>query len=192
MADQTFTSGQILTAAQMTTLQSDIGMISITPTGATNATLSGAVATIGAGVSSFTISGCFTSSFTNYRVILSGIAASADQADFRLTFNNSAGTTYATVGVNMDYNSATQYPIGPVNRTYLVVGGSSTTSNNCTFDVFMPYAAAQTFVNSTFNGTNHVMWYNSRDTNAASQTGFTITAASGTFSGGTVRVQAYR
>jgi hypothetical protein len=176
----------------MSTLQSNTGLVQIIPTGVTNATLSGAVATIGAGVSSFTISGCFTSSWTNYRVVISGMAASTDQSDLRLTFNNSAGTTYATVGVNMDYNSAVQYPLGAVNRTYLVVGSSSTTTNNASFDVFTPYATQQTFTNSIFNGTNHVMWYNGRDTNAVSQTGFTITSASGTFSGGTITVYAYR
>jgi hypothetical protein len=192
MADQTFTSGQILTASQMSTLQSNSGLIVVTPTSVTNATLSGSVATIGAGVASFTISGCFTSAFSNYRIVMSNVAASADGASMKLTFNNSASTTYNTVGVNMDYASATQYPIGTAAANHIRIGESSTTINNATVDIFQPFTATVTNTNSFYNGSAHVMWYYGRDTNAVSQTAFTITPSSGTLTGGTVSVFGYR
>ena len=69
MADQTFTSGQILTAAQMTALQTNIGLTYITSTTATSGT-------------SLSINNCFSSAFRNYRIVISnltttGVAASS-------------------------------------------------------------------------------------------------------------------
>ena len=57
MAEQTFTAGQILTATQMTTLQSDIGLNFIKST------------TVGSGVSIAVISSVFSATYDNYRII---------------------------------------------------------------------------------------------------------------------------
>ena len=62
MADQTFTSGQILTAAQMTTLQQDIGLAWI---GTTTYAASTAAAVTASVLT------CFSSSFANYKIIIS-------------------------------------------------------------------------------------------------------------------------
>ena len=192
MPDQTFTSGQILTASQMSTLQSNTGLTQITPTGVTNATLSGAVATIGSAVGSVTISGCFTSAFTNYRIVMSGMACSLDGREVRFTMNNSTGSTYATVGTNMDYTSATVYGLGTAAGAFLRVMDTSVTSNNFAADLFQPFTATRSYINSCWNGNDHVGWYQGRDTNAASQTGFTLTLNSGTMTGGTITVYGYR
>ena len=193
MADQTFTSGQILTAAQQSALQTNIGLAQITPTSVTNATLSGGVATIGAAVNIVTISGCFSATFTNYRIVVSGTLISADGLQLQFKLNNSTGSTYATVGTNMDYTSATVYPIGGAATTLIRVGETSTTMNGTIVDVFQPFLATATFTNACWNGSAHVGWYNGRDTNAASQTGFTLSLnAAGTFTGGTITVYGYR
>jgi len=192
MADQTFTSGQILTAAQQSALQTNIGLAQITPTSVTNATLSGGVATIGSAVTSVTISGCFTTTFTNYRIVLSGMVSSADGSQMQFTLNNSTGSTYATVGTNMDYTAATVYPIGTAAGASLRVGETSTTQNGTIIDVFQPFLATATFTNACWNGSSHVGWYNGRDTNAASQTGFRIALNTGTMTGGTITVYGYR
>lgn len=192
MADQTFTSGQILTAAQMTTLQSNTGLVQMTPTGVTNATLSGATATIGAAVASVTITGCFTTAFTNYRIVLSGMAASVDGATFKLTLNGSTGSTYSTVGFNQDYGTATLNGFAASAGLFIRACELSTIANSFVLEVMQPFAATQTATNSTWNGSAHAGLYFGRDTGTVSQTAFTLTPSSGTITGGTITVYGYR
>lgn len=80
MADQTFTAGQILTATQMGTLQTNIGLTYIT----------------GGALSSTTtnFAGCFTSSFENYRIEFSKISMNTGgYLSFRMLNSTTAFTT---------------------------------------------------------------------------------------------------
>ena len=70
MADQTFTAGQILTAAQMTTLQTNIGLTYITG-GALSSTATN-------------FAGCFSSSFENYRIEFSKVNVGAGFMQFQM------------------------------------------------------------------------------------------------------------
>ena len=123
---------------------------------------------------------------------MSGMVSSADGSQMQFTLNNSAGSTYATVGTNMDYGTATVYPIGTAAGANLRVGETSTTQNGTIIDVFQPFLATATFTNACWNGSAHAGWYNGRDTNAASQTGFRIALNTGTMTGGTITVYGYR
>jgi hypothetical protein len=58
MAEQTFTAGQVLTATQMSTLQTDIGLNFIQSTTVSN-------------VGAVYFTNCFTSTYANYRVVIS-------------------------------------------------------------------------------------------------------------------------
>lgn len=70
MAEQTFTTGQVLTAAQMTTLQTDVGLNFISTT-----TFSGA--------STAQFQSAFTSTYTNYRALVSITGGSAQACYLR-------------------------------------------------------------------------------------------------------------
>jgi hypothetical protein len=97
MADQTFTSGQILTAAQMTTLQTNIGLTYITSATATSGT-------------SLSINGCFTSAYRNYRVVISNLtttAAAASILRLRSGGTDNSSAVYYYNGTYMAYNLAT-------------------------------------------------------------------------------------
>lgn len=70
MAEQTFTSGQILTAAQMTTLQANTGLAYISTT-----TFSGG--------STAQFQSVFTSAYTNYKAVISATSAAGNACYLR-------------------------------------------------------------------------------------------------------------
>jgi hypothetical protein len=192
MADQTFTAGQVLTAAQMTTLQSNSGLVVVTPTGATGGTISGATVTVGAAVSSVTVSGAFSTTFDNYKIMWTGGVASAGgymrlQIGGATTgyYTNQFGTTTAGAFTGTRQNNT---------LTYWDFVGVHLTSQ-CIFiaEIQQPFLTQPTQIQTLQNdagGTMGVMTgYN---TNATSYTSFTITPSSGTFTGGTITVLGYR
>jgi hypothetical protein len=192
MADQTFTAGQILTAAQMTSLQSNIGLVPITPTSVTNATLTGNVAAITSGQSTITLSGVFTSSFESYRVIITGLRTSAAQA-FNAKLNNSTGSTYSSVLSYYGYSSAVQTNSAEsAVATGIVLGIGSTTTTSSEFDVFSPFATTATTFKGSSQGPSNPSTFVGIDTNAASSANLILTVNSGSFSAGNIRVYGYR
>ena len=144
MAEQTFTSGQVLTAAQMGTLQTDIGLNFISSTTFTSA-------------SSFNVAGCFTTAYSNYRVILVATAAGGAAAEVKV--NLMVGTTP---------NTSSNYFNARTDLTYTgtpsTAGAPSTDrwfafrSNGSIFagaiDIYNPQVAALTFYNGVNNDTS--------------------------------------
>ena len=192
MADQTFTAGQILTASQMSALQSNIGLVPITPTGVTNATLSGNVASITSGQSTITLSGVFTSSFESYHVVITGLTTSATQS-FQAKLNNSTGSTYSSVLAYYGYGSSVQ-SISPTSASAggIVLGLGATTTTTAEFDVFSPFAATATTFKGSSSGPANPSTTIGIDTNAASSTGLILIVGTGSFSAGNIRVYGYR
>jgi hypothetical protein len=182
MAEQTFTAGQILTAAQMTTLQTNIGLNYITS------------ATIGTGVSSVSVAGCFTSTYTDYVIKITKTVSSTSQV-IQLAFNASTGASYYSFGYYQAFNSATLtgenfavatgkgvvgYVDGVVNMMSIMVGGPQV--NNWT-TAQSDYVAGG---GSSRGGTVRII-----DAAAFQNTGFTLSVA-GTLTGGTVTVYGVR
>ena len=184
MADQSFVAGQILTAAQMTTLQSNSGLV---PMGNfTNA----AALTLSA-------TSCFTSSFTNYRLvfILAGGGA-VGSPDITCQFVVGATPTTTNYANIINFNSSAAGP----SRAYtaaganFVIGAAGATAAAFTCDVFYPQQNSPTTFISNYVGIGTTTSYaavsmGSQTTNNQ-HTGFTLTCAS-TFTG-TVQVFAYR
>lgn len=114
MALQTFTAGQVLTAAQMTTLQSNSALQLVTPETAFTAAVSVSLA-----------ASTFTSNYRNYRVIFQLSAASttltitsrmrASGADNTAALYNqmSVGLTQVNTASNRAENSQTSWTIQP-------------------------------------------------------------------------------
>ena len=145
MADQTFTSGQILTAAQMSALQSNIGLVPITPTSVagTNVTLSGNVVTVAASATNVSLNGVFTTAFTNYCAIITGTSTTELNLDLRLRASGSDLSTNA-------YLSAVTGFYGAVVNNFSSNGVSSMQSLPCLgtrfstnkIDFFSPFTAS--------------------------------------------------
>ena len=198
MADQTFTSGQILTAAQMTTLQSNTGLVVMTPTSVsgTGVTLSGNTMVVTA-ASTASIIGCFTSTFTNYAVVYNFTAVS-NYMRFKVRtasadISTGYGTTMAAITDNSTALSFLNAGATNFNDTKWLL-----TNNAVSFgvvQVFNPQLAANTFFDNngtSIASTNSFKYFGGgRNTGTDVCTGLTLFPDSGTFTG-TVTVYGYR
>ena len=148
MAEQTFTVGQVLTAAQMTTLQSNIGLTYITQANMTGSSLS--------------INNCFTSTYRNYRIVVASTQASGNTTwNFRFRvggvddfsanykFGQTFVTTVGATGVD-NGNAGTEVRIGYI--------ASANGDTETVMDIFDPQAAARTKGNYQFFGYDSAAW----------------------------------
>ena len=190
MADQTFTSGQILTAAQMTTLQTNIGLTYITG-GALSSTATN-------------FAGCFSSSFENYRIEFSKIDVGAGFLTFQMLNTATPFTSALYHSALMSTNStATTVSVDKVaagTAGYLGYNFQSTAngSMSVSFDFMNPFGTGRTFYNgggasyysitpffTAYNGAGGVDSTNSFD-------GIRIASAGGGTLIGNVRIYGYR
>jgi len=176
----TFSSGAILTAAQM----NSIGMWLVTSQ------------TIGSAVSSVTVSGAFTSDFDNYKIVISGGVASTTN-----TLNMTLGSTvtgYGRLQAMYAYNASTvTVDNDNFTSTFMVVGGGSVNGLSGTVDVLQPYAASATSVYASMQNLVAGTANGLRTTfgallNTTSYTAFTLTTSTGTITGGKISVYGYR
>jgi hypothetical protein len=138
MADQTFTSGQILTAAQMTNLQSNIGLAFITSGTAT-------------AQNRLNIPTCFSSTFTNYRVEVDNLThTTANNLIMRLSIGGSdtAGSAYYTQRSEVNGSAISAVSLTAQSAVFPTYANSSAGSFvTLSFDVFRPFAASPTTMN---------------------------------------------
>ena len=198
MADQTFTSGQILTAAQMTTLQSNGGLVPMTPSSVsgTGVTLSGNTMIVAA-ASTASIIGVFTSSYTNY-VAVYNFTAVSNYMRFKVRtasadISTGYGNTMAAITDNSSSLSFLNSAAASWNDTKWLL-----TNNAVSFGVvqiFNPQLAANTFFDNngtSIASTNSFKYFGGgRNTGTDVCTGLTFFPDSGTFTG-TVTVYGYR
>jgi hypothetical protein len=180
MAEQTFTSGQILTAAQMTTLQTNIGLNLVSTT------------TIGTAVSSVTVSNAFNSDYDAYKIVVAGGTSSVD-AQLQLKLGASVTGYYASK-VFYVYSSAAAFVSADDNAALWTTIGFSISGQGLSACVelqnpflskytYMSASAAATTIGGAVTGVHQV---------ATSYTAFTLVASSGTLTGGTISVYGYR
>jgi hypothetical protein len=189
MADQTFTSGQILTAAQMTTLQANAGLIPMTPTSCTGGTIAANKISFSA-QSSVLINGCFTSAYTNYRLV-GRLSTSASDCFFRFA-------TGGTVTTGSDYNYQLLEVVGGsvnASRTQNSANHVITSNSNGAFfmtftvDLFSPQVATQSGLQIQHQRTDtnyqnvSVFSIYGNNAQATSFDGFRLAPSSGTITG---------
>ena len=188
MTYPSFSAGDVLAASDMNA----VGLWRITSgITATNGTVSDGVVTIGSNVASVTVSGCFSSSFDNYRIIASGIDCSASAS---LTFQLSGitGSSYLTGGTYFTYASATVNGYGPAATTSWVVGPSNTTQAGFVMDLLNPHDTSEKNMFSQGSGTASYYSFGGVCTSTSSATGFVLASNSGNLTGGKIRVYGYR
>ena len=182
MAVKTFTTGEVLTAADTNTYLNNGGLVYIKSQ------------TIGSGVSSVAVSSAFSSDYDIYFVTVSGGAAST-ATDLKLQLGSTTsgyygsriGNTYAsdTVIVTRDNNAA----------AFTNIGSASTSDINVTITISGPNMAKPTHITgfqslaSTVGGS---FTYNGYEASSTQHTAFTIITNTGTLTGGNIRVYGYR
>lgn len=172
----TFVSGQPLTAAQMNTIG-----LHLVKTQA-----------VGNGVSSVTVSDCFTSDYDSYKITYDNGSASTG-LDIRFQLGSSS-TAYYGFLIYGTYNAATVIGFN-VNNAALFAFFGGGDANYCWAgaEVHQPYLARHTIFQSLANGNGVNFWsFTGRHAAATSYTSFTMSTSTGTLTGGTVRVYGYR
>ena len=197
MADQTFTTGQVLTAAQMTTLQANSGLVVMVPTSVAGTGVS--VATTGkvtfTTATQIILNGCFTSAYDYYRVVMNvstavtgglwnfqlrvGGATASGATDYSFSLLQSAS---AGAWLNLNFNGGT-------NVISLGYAGPSTSSSSIEF--VGPALAQKTSM--TVNGNYAGVPYTGGGQHALATAydGFVITPSAGSITG-TLCVYGYR
>lgn len=176
----TFVTGQVFTAADAN-LMANSGLVYVTS------------ATIGSGVSTVTVSSAFSSTYDNYRIVVSG-GVSVANAVMQLKLGSSV-TGYYSILNYASYAAAT-VPLSAGNNnsaSWDYVGYVTASSLSASFDLINPFAAKNTQFHAagwaalsaagTSSGVHQV---------ATSYTAFTLSAGGNALTGGTVTVYGYR
>ena len=143
--------------------------------------------TIGSGVSSHAVTSCFSSTYDNYQITVNGGVGSSSNT--HILFQLGATTTgyyWASIAANSGGTSgdsgsnAASWQAGDVNTDYL----------NLSMNIFSPNLAKYTvFDSGGFNLANgNVRFRSGYQASTTQFTGFTLIPATGTLTGGTVRV----
>jgi len=180
MAIKTFTTGEVLTAADTNTYLANSGLVYIKQQ------------TIGTGVSSVSVSSAFSSTFDNYKIIISGGVGSG-LSSLSLTVGT-AITAYSSGVVYVTYGASSALGASDNNAAaYSFAGYATTTFIGVNLDVLNPFNSAATVFGPTLWAAGTVAGVSSGIHNAAaSHTSFTFTPAAGTLTGGTIYVYGYR
>ena len=147
--------------------------------------------TIGSAVSSVVVSDVFSSTYDNYKIIVSGGAASASVGlDMKL---GSTTTGYYGVYIYSAFSGTTVAGFNNNNSSlWGGVGATTVDGHRLNIDVLNPFLAKRTSYNGALqnDGTNAgtVTGYVN---NTTSYTEFTLTTTSGTITGGTIAVYGY-
>jgi hypothetical protein len=179
MAIKTFTTGEVLTATDTNTYLANSGLVYVTSV------------TAGSAVSSVTVSSCFSATFDNYRIVISGGTSSAagSNANFQLT--GITGSTYEAAGYFVTYGVATVSAYAPAATTSWLVGFLGQNNTSITMDLINPFAAKHKGMN-TLSSAQFNYSFTGQCTSTTSATGFTLTPALTTITGQTITVYGYR
>jgi hypothetical protein len=150
--------------------------------------------TIGAAVTSITVSNAFSATYDNYKILVSGGTASAS-TDLTLKLGASA-TGYYSGRALANYSSGAYNSGNDSNASvWNGVGRGATTGLNICVDLISPFlakttAVAGTWVNQDINGAagSFAGFHNS----SVSYSDFTIATGGTTLTGGTIRVYGYK
>ena len=150
--------------------------------------------TIGAGVSSVTVTDAFSANYDAYKVTITGGAGSTNML---LSLQLGATTTGYYAGYNrVTYSSGLASLAADNNAANFSRAGYATTNTiNATFELTQPFATKNTFFFAPFaaHETSQIAGSGAGFlNNSTSYTGFTILLATGTLTGGTIRVYGYR
>jgi hypothetical protein len=148
----------------------------------------------GTGVSSITISNCFSATYDNYMVNIVNSANSSGGNYLRMSLNNITGNNWYGNGYYMTAGSGTLTGFHNTGTSYQNI---AVTDPNFSVNVNIhnPFATAYPYVMSQYSaggqsGYNGVVQGNANATTSC--TGFTITASSGTLTGGIITVYGFR
>jgi hypothetical protein len=151
--------------------------------------------TIGSGVSTVTVTDAFSSTYDNYKIIISGGAGSATSEQLRLQLGSTT-TGYYRFAIFGNYTGSTVNGENVSNGSYWQGVGTITTANvTGNIDLLSPNLAKNTSVLSNYSQSKtdgNAFWFSGFLNDTTQYTAFTITPSGGTLTGGTIRVYGYQ
>jgi len=171
-----FTAGQVLTAAQMNA----VGLWLIK------------TQTIGNAVDTVTVSNAFSADFDNYKIMISGGVGSTTLA---LHMTLGATTTGYYYGGKLRTYAGTDVNLSGSNAAFFYGGEGNAQTLSLNVEVINPFLADQTLFSVTTGiarTDGYGLLVGGYLDNSTSYTAFTLTASTGTVTGGTIRVYGYR
>jgi hypothetical protein len=150
--------------------------------------------TVGTGVSSVTLTSCFSSAYENYRVLYSGGLASSTGNSLFVRGSSGTGSNIAYAGDFIELNGS-RAGLGSASTANFVASLTGTQQLSVTIDITQPFLAAMTGLIAHSMALGAGVGYATRtagfDTQTLSSTGLTVAASSGTITGGTIYVYGY-
>jgi hypothetical protein len=146
--------------------------------------------TIGTTVASVTVTDAFSATYDNYLITISGGSASTTQ-DLKLTFGATA-TGYYWAGSRFFVDGTANGKVNGNNTTSFQATTYNAGNVACKIDVQQPNLAKSTVIQSVSQTTTEVNFIQGILDNTTAYTAFTLTAAGGTLTGGTIRVYGYQ
>jgi hypothetical protein len=182
MAIKTFTTGEVLTAADTNTYLANSGLVYITS------------GTVTSGSSYLEILNCFSATYDNYRIVMSGWQTSASQGmAFYLGTNATAGIYYGSVYYDQYTGAVTGTARTDAGNAILCgLSESAVTNGSYTFDITNPFLSTYTNSHGTYNARNFSGWHGGMANNTTSYTGIRFRNETGTLTAGKVRIYGYR
>ena len=147
--------------------------------------------TIGTTVSSVAVTDAFSATYDAYKITIAGGVASDADGNLNMILTGSTASYYSTT-IYASYGAGSATVVGANNGAswlFLGSGGSSTLSLN--MELVNPFLAKPTMLQSAITRGDIAGTTNGRHAVSTSYTGFTISPASGTLTGGTIRVYGY-
>lgn len=180
MAVKTFTQAEKLTAADTNTYLNNGGLVYVTST------------TIGTAVSSVTVSNCFSSTYDNYRLTLTGTIGNS-AGNFNLQLSGITGSNYFIGGTFFNYASTTVNGYGPAATTvWSAIAPIGTNYSAFVIDLFGPNLADEKAMFSQGTTTAAYYSFGGSCTSTSAATGFVLSHNVTSMTGGTLTVFGYR
>ena len=148
--------------------------------------------TIGTTVSSVAVTGAFSATYANYKIIVNGGLASTT-AELRMVLGATV-TGYYDSGVGNTFAGAA-ISDNRANAAFFDVGASMANGNTANIEIQGPQLAQRTIYTSPIirpSTTGRFMTYGGFLDNATQYTDFTLNPDTGTLTGGTIRVYGYQ
>ena len=178
-----------------TSVNNAIGLVPIVPASVSVGSGTASVSSLGlvtfSGCSTVTVNGVFSSSYSNYRVVMDGTIA-ADNG-IRIRMDNFTGANYAWQWIRA-YGTTVQALNETANTTGIYVSSGDADGVSFTADIFSPNKVSRT--NLTFqgfgsSGVDFIYIGSGQVTTTTQYTGATLAPNGGTTVSGTVRFYGY-
>ena len=177
MAIKTFTTGEVLTAADTNTYLANSGLVFVKSQ------------TVGSNQLTVSVADAFSATYDNYKITYTGgTIASNGPLDFNL--NGSTLSHYGIMSYNGYAGGANVVASNNAAR-WTHVGSGTVLSPNLNMEIQTPFLTKPTFAMSNYTDGSNTGMFTGYQSQSLSFTGFTITAGSG-MTGGTITVYGYR